>query len=326
MVAPAYLRSLQAIELAIRTGSLRAAAERLGITPAAAGQRVKALEDYLGVDLVVRGRSGLQPTASLQAALPHLAAAFRELETASGLLDVQRGYEIQLAVVPDLADLWLTPRLDPLAADLPNLHFCINGEGEAPPRIGPADCEISFGPLSPDADLLFRDYLLPVCSPEIAARLARLGEQERLEGFPLLHLDVYREDPAAPGWPEWIAGAGFRRTAPERGIRFQRTTRALEAVLADAGLAICGLALVSGLVAEGRLTLPFPVSAGAWTGHVFQARFRNGALSRPQVRRFRDWLRREASQTSEWLQRQVQEAGGCPGHGFGPAADSAEVG
>ena len=54
MVAPTHLRSLQALELAVRRGSFVAAAEGLGITPAAVGQRVKALEDYLGVELLSR--------------------------------------------------------------------------------------------------------------------------------------------------------------------------------------------------------------------------------------------------------------------------------
>ena len=53
-----YLRSLQALDLVLQTGSLKAAAETLMITPAAVGQRIKALEDYLGIELVMRGRSG----------------------------------------------------------------------------------------------------------------------------------------------------------------------------------------------------------------------------------------------------------------------------
>ena len=75
MVAPTYLRSLQALEMAVRKGSFVAAAEGLGITPAAVGQRVKALEDYLGVELLSRGRAGLRAAPGLESALPHLARA-----------------------------------------------------------------------------------------------------------------------------------------------------------------------------------------------------------------------------------------------------------
>ena len=75
-MVPTHLKSLQALELAVRTGSLKAGAEQLGITPAAIGQRIKALEDYLGLDLLARGRSGIRPTRELSAALAHISAAF----------------------------------------------------------------------------------------------------------------------------------------------------------------------------------------------------------------------------------------------------------
>jgi LysR family glycine cleavage system transcriptional activator len=301
MQATSHLRSFQALELALRAGSLRAAAAALAITPAAVGQRVKALEDYLGVDLLVRGRSGLRPTPSLEAALPHLSTAFRELEAAAGLLDLQRGEEIHIAAASDFVELWLKPRLPEFQAEHPNILFCINGEGDAPLRLGRVDCEIRFGLPRESADLLFRDFVLPISSPENTARINRLAERERLEGFPLLHLDFYKDDPAAPDWTGWIASQSLTRTAPERGIRFQRITPVLEAVLANAGLAICGVALLSELVDDGRLSLPFNDSTGSWTRSAFDARFRSDALVRPQVKRFRDWLLGKSSATAAWL-------------------------
>ena len=107
MVAPSHLKSLQALELAVRLGSLKEAAGVLAITPAAVGQRIKALEDYLGADLLVRGRSSLQPTASLQQAIRHLRAAFTELDLASEALDLQRTHELHIAAPSDFVELWL---------------------------------------------------------------------------------------------------------------------------------------------------------------------------------------------------------------------------
>ena len=301
MVAPSHLRSLQALELAARTGSLKAAAEQLAITPAAVGQRVKALEDFLGLELLVRGRSGLIPTPSLTAALPHLRAAFRELETAAGALDLQRGHELHIAAEADLADLWLKPRIAAFKAAHPNIAISLNGEGEAGFRPAPADCEISFGPGGEDRDLLFADFVLPIGSAENARRLAHVPERDRVEGFPLLHLDFYRNDPEAPDWREWIERHGLHRTAPERGIRFQRIVPALEAVLANAGLIVCGVALLAERIDDGSLALPFPAAMGSWTAHAFHARLRGEG--RPHVRRFRDWLLAESAATRDWLVR-----------------------
>lgn len=307
MVAPSYLKSFQALELAVRLGSLKAAADDLAITPAAVGQRIKALEDYLGLDLLVRGRSGLKPTAPLSAAMPNLSSAFRALEATAAQLDLQRGHEIHVAAASDFAELWLGPRIAGFKAAHPNIMFCINGEGDVPMRVGPVDCEVSFGAMRDGSDMLFQDYVLPISSPENTLRIFRLSKRERLEGFPLLHLNFYKDDPAALGWPGWIAAYKYRRTAPERGIRFQRITQVLDAVLANAGLAICGLALISPLVDDGRISLPFPLSSGRWTTHGFQARFRADALARPQVRRFRDWLLDESAKTNAWLARKLKQ-------------------
>lgn len=301
MVATSHLRSFQALELAVRLGSLKAAADALAITPAAVGQRVKALEDYLGVDLLVRGRSGLKPTPALRAALPSLATAFRELSLAAATLDLQRGHEIHIAAVSDFAELWLKPRMRVFKDAHPNVLFCINGEGEAPHRFGPVDCEIGFGPIRGGSDVLFHDYVLPISSPENTQRISKLPKRQRLEGFPLLHLDFYKDDPAAQSWSSWIKSNNFQRTAPERGIRFQRITAAVEAVLANAGLTICGLALISDLIDAKALSLPFPTKAGALTQHAFQARFRSDGLTRPQVKRFRDWLLEDGGRTRDWV-------------------------
>ncbi len=307
MLVTSHLKSFQALDLAIRTGSLKAAADRLAITPAAVGQRIKTLEDYLGLDLVTRGRSGLRPTAALSKALPHLAKAFHELSFAAQALDLQRVNEIQMAANSDWVELWLMPRLPRFRADFPNILFSINGEGDVPMRLGQTDVEISFrAPLRDGSTvLLFHDFLLPVSSPENARRIGKLRKRDRLEGFPLLHLDFYRDDPSEIGWPEWIGAHGYRRSALNRGIRFRRIAACLEAVKSDAGLMICGLALLGDELEQGKLTLPFPVSTGAWSSHAFQASFRRDTLSRPQVRHFRDWLAAEAAETARQLRQRA---------------------
>lgn len=302
MLVPSHLRSLQALELALRLGSLKAAADTLAITPAAVGQRIKALEDYLGIDLILRARSGLKPTAELQSALPHLGKAFSELSLAAEALDIQRVNEIHIAASQDWVELWLRPRLAKFRERYPNSLFCINGTGDAPIRLGQCDVEIDFGPSieNESVDVLFHDYLVPVSSPENKARVAKLRRKFRLEGFPLLHLDFYKDDPESLGWPRWIERYGHRKTAFERGIRFQQIAPALEAVRSDAGFVICGLALILDEVAAGELTLPFPLEQGAPTSFAFAATYK-GVQGRKPIQRFRQWLAEEAAATRKAL-------------------------
>lgn len=310
MVAPSHLKSLQALELAVRHASFTRAADELGITPAAVGQRVKVLEDYLGIELLVRGRAGVRPTPELRSALPRLKAAFAELEAAARELDLQRGSELHIAAASDFVELWLMPRLERFRHAHPNITFCINGEGDAPLRLTQVDCQIAFSPFIADErnDLLFRDLVLPICSPENDARTARVAPQKRLEGFPLLHLDFYRDDPAVLSWPEWIAANGIERTAPDRGIRFQRIAAALDAVLADAGVTMCGMGLLAELIDDGRIRLPYPVMTAVETEHGFTASFRADWEAKPHVKRFRNWLAEESRDTAEWLAKKAAMA------------------
>lgn len=241
-------------------------------------------------------------------ALPHLQAAFRELSQAADMLELQRGHQIRIAAASDIVDLWLAPRLPAFRARHPNIELQVNGEGTQPRRVSAADCEIFFGATdggrSGDerrSDLLFHEHVLPITSPENERRVAALGGTARLEGFPLLHVDFYKDDPQAPKWSDWLVSEGLNRTAPERGIRFQRIAPAVDAVLANAGFAMCGMALLREAIDAGRLSLPFPISSGRRSSHAFQVRFRAETLQRPQVRRFRQWLLDEASTTRRWI-------------------------
>ena len=304
MVITSHLKSLQALELAVRTGSFKRAGELLGLTAAAVGQRVKALEDYLGVELVVRGRAGNRSTPEIKAALPHLERAFAELGTVSRELDLQRGQELHIAAPTDLVQLWLTPRLPKFRQAHPNVSFCINGEGDAPIRLARVDCRIEFGPveLLSDTEFLFPEFIVPISSPAIRDRTAKEPAHSRLEGFPLLHLDAYRDDPASPTWPSWLAACGIARSAPDRGIRFRRVVPALDAVLADAGICLCGIALLEDALEASAISLPYAVSTGAMTSHAFVAHFPAAAsVNRPHVQRFRKWLAMEAAGTKTWL-------------------------
>lgn len=285
-------------------GSLAAAAERLGISPAAVGQRVKVIEDYLGSELLIRSRSGIQASPALVAALPHLQYAFGELESAASVLELQRGCELHIAAPPDFAELWLEPRLCSFKQAHPQVKFCINGIGEAPLRLSKADCEIRFGPPPAEheqAEILFHDLVAPICSPATFKRRAGLPSAMRLDDYPILHLDFYKDDPAGISWPAWIEGNGLVRAAPWRGIRFQRIKPVLDAVLADAGFTLCGLALLRDFIEDGGIMLAYPEKQGVWTRWAFTSCFRGDWEKRTPVRLFREWLLAESRATSAWL-------------------------
>ena len=308
MVTPSHLRSFQALELAIRTGSLTLAADRLSITPAAVGQRIKTLEEYLGLELVVRSRSGIRPTRELASAMPHIFAAFKELETATDVLDFQRLQEIHIVADQDFAELWLKPRLPRFKAEYPNILFCINGIGDIPLRLGQADCEIWFGESrgKENEDQLFQDYVLPITTVANAGRLSTRAKHENLEGFPLLHLECYEQDAKAMTWPRWTSQFGYRKTATSRGIKYKHVFHALESIYYDAGFLICGAALVLEQLESGKLQTPFPKSEGSYTGYSYNIAFHAESMKRNQIRQFRNWLLEESASTKDQILRFIK--------------------
>ncbi len=304
-----HLNALQALNLAVRTGSLKDAAKQLSISPAAVGQRIKTLEDYLGIELLIRGRSGIRPTTELAGALDDLHHAFEALERVGDTLELQQSNEIHIAADSDWIEFWLLPRLPEFRNQFPNVQFRLNGEGDASPRIGPADCDVRFRSLTSAANeiALFHDHLVAMTSPTNAKRIMLLPKDNRLEGFPLLHLDFYRNDPQAISWPDWIARYGYRKIAPERGIRFQRIMPAIDAVLSDAGFVIAGVALLKDRLDAGDLVRPFPEAHGNWTDHAYCASLRTSSLSKPAVRQFRSWLVDQAAETRDWMDEYISQ-------------------
>ena len=73
------LSILRAFEAAGRTGSLRAAAMELGLTPSAVSHAIRKLEQTLGASLFARDKRVVQLTPEGEALMRHVGRAFEEL-------------------------------------------------------------------------------------------------------------------------------------------------------------------------------------------------------------------------------------------------------
>lgn len=301
MPGTTHLKSLQALEMAIRSGSLKEAAARLCITPAAVGQRIRALESYLGAELLVRGRTGLQPSPELERALGDLQVAFAALDRASDALDLERVSAIQIVADVDWAELWLLPRLPAFRGAHPNILFCINGTGDAPSRGGAADVRVFYG--AGEGEPLFTDVLLAVSGPDNLRRFVDLAPRRHvMEGMPLLHLRDQLEQVDRPGWIEWFRTFGMRESGHDRGVRYDHARLALKAVRRDVGFLVCGLSLLQRDLDDGSIHMLFPMTQHLVAPHSYRLALRQDAHRRPQVQRFLTWLRREAAGTRQQLE------------------------
>ncbi|MDG2339968.1 MAG: LysR family transcriptional regulator [Paracoccaceae bacterium] len=296
MVVVSHLKALQALEMAIRVGSLKGAADELGITPAAVGQRIRSLEDFLETDLLMRGRSGLQPTADLRRTLSDLRMAFAALDRVTEQLDFQRVTEIHIVADGDWSELWFLPRLEKFRKQNQNILFCINGSGDVPMRLGAPDCRIEYSEIG-KGEVLFRDRLLPVVSQDNVYRMAEDDGSITLEGMPLLHLEPQRDDPMHSGWIDWVEEFGYRTVGVDRGVHYRNARLALEAARKAVGFLVCGLSLVENDLSNGSLVHPFPIKDSIQAPLPYVLTVSSHGTIRPQLQRFCDWLRSEAEQT-----------------------------
>lgn len=125
---------LRVIHAVVGTGSLSAAARRLGLSQPTVSRRVQALEERLDLILFERGADGYRPTGAMAALLPRLRAM---VEAAAAL---EREARVQAdpgtGLVRVAADGWasrfLAERLPRLRAALPGIDLAIDFERVMP--------------------------------------------------------------------------------------------------------------------------------------------------------------------------------------------------
>jgi LysR family glycine cleavage system transcriptional activator len=270
-IAP--LTALRAFEATARRRSITEAAAELGVTPGAVSQRVKALEAYLGRQLLKRTARGLELTPAAATALPGLSAAFDALAEASrDLAGAERGGILTVSVAPAFAAKWVAPRLADFAAKHPDLDVRIDAAmGLVDFGADGVDLAIRYGAgqwPGLESRLLMAESVTPVCAPGLAAQIAAPAD---LAQHALIHDESSRSDESCPDWPMWLRAAGVAGVDAIRGPRFNQSNLAIEAAISGRGVALAKRALAQDDLDAGRLVAPFdittPLAFGYWIVH-----------------------------------------------------------
>ncbi len=152
---------------AVESGSLRAAAERCGISQPAIGQQIGLLEEELDVVLLTRSRAGVRPTAAGQALLDSMGRlvapedAVLEAATESG--GSYRG-RVAIGTISVVAETVIAPVVGRLRDQHPDLRFSITESGSSAVEAGVAAGDLDFGvvtmPTGPAVTNIERTVLL----------------------------------------------------------------------------------------------------------------------------------------------------------------------
>ena len=288
-VAPPPLNALRAFEAFARHGAMTAAASELCVTHGAVSRQVAALQDHLGVALVVgpRHRLTLTPAGSELAA--RLTGAFATIADAVNNARRDERREIEISCLGTFALKWLIPRLPGFMALHPDIRVKVSESYAAVDfardRLDGAIRIFNPGqaPARQEATPFLRQYQGPVGAPTVTPPGMSI---ETLGRLPRLHASTFRES-----WAVWSELVGVSLPPAPQEREFQHNNSMIEAAAAGMGAAIAPWAFVAPDVTAGRLVAPFG----------FAERPSKFVFLRPERRpdasvdAFRDWLVAEGS-------------------------------
>jgi LysR family transcriptional regulator, glycine cleavage system transcriptional activator len=291
------LSALRAFEAAARLESFSKAADELSVTPAAVSHQIAALEADLGVSLFHRRNRAVELTPSARVLLPGLTEAFAGIQSSVRRLRAHNDTgTLNVTASPSFAGKWLVQRLHRFQETFPEIDVRISATDTMVDMArGDFDIAIRYGTgryPGLDVELLLRNEVFPVCSPELLRNGPPLETPDDLARHALIHDQAVDRDPLAPTWPMWLKAAGVRHLPIAPGLSVSTNHLALEAAIGGHGIALANSTIAASDLAAGRLVRLFSLSLPDL--FAFYVVTVPGALERPKVRAFHDWLRREA--------------------------------
>ncbi|MBS0240389.1 MAG: LysR family transcriptional regulator [Proteobacteria bacterium] len=295
------LKSLQALEATARHGSFVGAASELDVTPAAVGQMVRSLEDWVGYPLFKRTRSGaerLAPVDEVRAALEDIAQGLDNLEAGLKKLRGRRARSVVVVTASQaIVANWLISRLDDFASTYPNIDVRLDVSDRVIDLAqDEADIGIRCGLGSwkgVRATHLMDEEIIAVCHQRLPPK-DRNVTAGWIARQTLIHDGTPHPGGDFPTWTEWLLRVGANRVPADRGLKINSTAAVIQAAIASRGVALVRKALVDHELESGRLVHLMPANRWPvkWAYYVVASA---KALRRDEVCAFHDWLVRIAT-------------------------------
>lgn len=286
------INAMRVFEAAGRHLSFTKAADELHVTQAAVSHQIKALEEWLGVMLFQRLNRGLKLTDEGQEYLGPLTEAFDLMGGATAkLMDQDNVKTLSVSALSSFASIWLLPRLKKFRDRYPdlNVHLVTSRQESDLLLDGDVDLDIRYGEgrwQHMQADVLLKETLFPVCSPELLAEKP-LKKPADIAKHTLLH------DVMNIGWSDWLTHVGLEDVDSSKGPTFSNSQLVLQAALNGEGVALGRDVLVADAIARGDLVRPFEESLPCrFSYYMVSAK---NTSDQHKIRVFKKWLISEAN-------------------------------
>lgn len=257
------LNSLLFFVTAARTSSFTLAAEKLFVTRSAVSRQIKGLEEYLGVRLFIRSKSGIALTPEGLAYSNSLSRVFEDIKSATNVLLGEEKSHLKLGISSTFNATWLMSRL----SDFHQLHPSLTIDFVTNPldtieetidlRHDSIDAAIRFGHGDWEGcqtDKLLDVYVQLVCAPELLESDAATVNVNYLEEHNWLH---YKHLPKL--WPQWLESVGIEgMKTKKKNIELDNVAIAVQAAIDGLGIIPMYRPLADPLLDSGRLVIAHP--------------------------------------------------------------------
>lgn len=281
------LGAIEAFVALARTGSVKAAAAELALSPPALSRRIQTLERFVGRALFDRRHQATPPNADGERLLQQIAPALDRLSDAvEAMTSGQDVLRLRLGVLPLFASQRLFPRLGELRQAHPELHLDIDTAGHNIARLGEGlDAAIALArEIEPAlyAKRLDRNRVYP-----IGARTLVEGREPVLTPADLARVTVLLHRDMPDTFAAWRHAAGVGEVEPLAVDHFDSGALMLEAAAQGLGVAFMHESHFVD-AQDPRLVRLFGIEVESPYSYWFVCRPR--ALRTKPVRLFHDWL------------------------------------
>ncbi len=283
---PTWLRTFEA---AARLASFSAAADELGLTPAAVSQQMRLLEDHLKTTLFERLPRGVALTDMGEAYAQPVRQSLADMRTATaGLFGAARKRQIKVRASISYATLIIAPRLNEFLAEHPDIDVELSTfvwAGRFQQGLGDVDIRFGHGDWA-DGHVthLGHEYAIPVCHRD---HLARFGNAPTFDQLAADHITTIHG--SETDWPQLMEQLGLTSPVPQKVTRFDSSLMALQFVSAGYGTAIVVESFASAFLDRGAVVRPIPEKLAIRPAHFIVER--EGVERRDEVRAFSDWVK-----------------------------------
>lgn len=293
------LSKLYTFEVAARHESFALAAEELFLTPSAVSHQINLLEKELDIKLFLRLHRKVELTNegkrvfwALQSSLDHLNTEIKAIQNQA------LAGSLTIYARPSIAQCWMVPKLSDFIQRYPFIQLSIltGNENINFQRTG-IDLALYFDN-QPSFQLnyqyLMDEHIIPVCSPEYAAKFNLIENVESLRHCTLLHdCQAWSNGTGTDEWTSWATFFSINIDT-SLGISFDRSDLALIAAKNNLGITMGRKRLVQKDIENGALVMPFQEMYLRCDQHYYVASQKD--LKWPKNEAFIEWLQEMVSE------------------------------